>query len=62
MSSILKPTFRLAAAAIMVSGFTRVGGLAVDLIIQSQYGGHSQYLTMQGCVTSAPELEVQPTD
>ncbi|TEB31282.1 hypothetical protein FA13DRAFT_1764169 [Coprinellus micaceus] len=48
MSSLLKPSFRLAAAAIMISGFVRIGNLKIDAFIQSQYGGHSQYLTIQG--------------
>ncbi|KAF5324669.1 hypothetical protein D9611_004591 [Ephemerocybe angulata] len=48
LTSTVKPSFRLAAAAFMISGYVRIGNLMIDAIIQNQYGGHSQYLTIQG--------------
>ncbi|RXW18876.1 hypothetical protein EST38_g6977 [Candolleomyces aberdarensis] len=47
-SSVLKSSFRLVAAAFMISGYVRVRNLLIDAVISDQYGGHSQYLTMQG--------------
>ncbi|TFK29832.1 hypothetical protein FA15DRAFT_663107 [Coprinopsis marcescibilis] len=46
--SLLRPLFRLASAAIMVQGFRNIGNLQIDIVIRNQYGGHLQYLTMQG--------------
>ena len=51
LPSILKSSFRLAATAVMLSGFARVQHLVIGDIIAGQYGGQSQYLTMQGYVT-----------
>ncbi|KAF8163198.1 FAR-17a/AIG1-like protein [Crassisporium funariophilum] len=40
--------FHATAASIMSFGYHSLGGTQIDKWIQNQYGGHSQYLTMQG--------------
>jgi hypothetical protein len=49
-SPVLKSSLRLVTAAFMVSGYVRVNNLLIGAAISSQYGGHSQYLTIQGYV------------
>jgi hypothetical protein len=51
MASVLRAGFRLASALTMAWGFQSLGGLGFDAFIRSQYGGHLQYLTIQGYVT-----------
>lgn len=50
MSTLLAPIFEGSAAAIMVNGFMQMQALPIDAVMRNQYGGHSQYLTLQGCV------------
>ena len=45
---ILKATLHAAAAGIMAFGFHSIRYLPLDKHINSQYGGHLQYLTIQG--------------
>jgi hypothetical protein len=45
---ILKATLHAAAAGFMGFGFHSMQNLPVDRWIRSQYGGHLQYLTIQG--------------
>ena len=45
---ILKATLHAAAAGIMGFGFHSLQKLPLDHRISNQYGGHLQYLTIQG--------------
>lgn len=45
---ILKATLHAAAAGVMGFGFHSVRKLPQDQHISNQYGGHLQYLTIQG--------------
>lgn len=50
MSALLAPIFEGSAAAVMVNGFMQMQALPINAVMKNQYGGHSQYLTLQGCV------------
>lgn len=45
---ILKATFHAAAAGVMAFGFHSLQKLPIDRWIRDQYGGHFQFLTIQG--------------
>ena len=45
---ILKASLHAAAAGVMGFGFLSIQKLPVDRWIRNQYGGHLQYLTIQG--------------
>jgi hypothetical protein len=45
---ILKATFHAAAAGVMAFGYHSLQNLPVDRQIRNQYGGHLQFLTIQG--------------
>ena len=48
LRAILKATLHAAAAGVMGYGFLSLLQLPVDRWIRNQYGGHLQYLTIQG--------------
>lgn len=48
LRTILKATLHAAAAGIMGFGFHSIQKLPVDRWIRNQYGGHLQFLTIQG--------------
>lgn len=50
MARILKATFHAAAAGVMGFGYYSVQELPMDRWIRHQYGGHLQFLTIQGQV------------
>lgn len=45
---ILRATFHAAAAGVMGFGYHSLQKLPVDRWISNQYGGHLQFLTIQG--------------
>lgn len=45
------------AAAVMAAGYLGLGTLEVDTWIRSQRGGHFQFLTIQGQVTTSRSQE-----
>ena len=45
---ILKAAFHAAAAGVMGFGYYSLQELPVDRWIRNQYGGHLQFLTIQG--------------
>ncbi|KAF4614547.1 hypothetical protein D9613_002984 [Agrocybe pediades] len=59
-AQIFRTVLRGAALGTMVWGYQSLGGLAIDQIMRAQYGGHLQYLTIQGlalaCLTMATGL------
>lgn len=50
MADLSKAFFHGAAASIMNYGYKSLKGLDIDTYIRGQYGGHLQYLTIQGLV------------
>lgn len=44
----LKATFHAAAAGVMGFGYHSLENLPIDGRIRNQYGGHLQFLTIQG--------------
>ncbi|KAG2020360.1 hypothetical protein CC2G_005714 [Coprinopsis cinerea AmutBmut pab1-1] len=46
--SAFRGLFRLASAGAMITAFRSLNTSAVDAFIRNQYGGHLQYLTIQG--------------
>lgn len=46
--SPLRVAFHAVAAYMMYWGYEQLGTLAIDTFFRSQYGGHLQYLTIQG--------------
>ncbi|KDR81504.1 hypothetical protein GALMADRAFT_239488 [Galerina marginata CBS 339.88] len=48
--SLLKTTLHGGALAILTYGYQSLGSLSVDKFIRGKYGGHFQYLTIQGLV------------
>lgn len=48
MATVRRAVFHGGAALLMHNGYNSLGGLEIDKFIQKQYGGHLQYLTIQG--------------
>jgi hypothetical protein len=48
LRTILKATLHAAAAGVMGFGFHSIQNLPIDRWIRNQYGGHLQFLTIQG--------------
>jgi hypothetical protein len=46
------------SVAIVTYGFNSLDKMSIDEWIRSQYGGHYQYLTIQGCVLSFVDAEL----
>ncbi|KAF9069887.1 FAR-17a/AIG1-like protein [Rhodocollybia butyracea] len=62
MASVARILLHSFAAASMIYGYQRLKGLPIDAVISAQYGGHLQYLTIQGlflaCFTTLTSLVI----